>query len=393
MEHARIRRSSGLVVLAVVLLAALGLSAAPGSATPPHDGVFDRRPATGDVPSERSTPAVGAVGTDVYLFGGVKDDFRTNLYEFYDDLYRYDTGTDVWTELDPAGPVPPARAFAASLGDNGTGRLYVFGGAWYGPLFVGFEAFGDLWSYSPADNAWTLLSAEGEGPSGRSRPNMWIVGETLYVFGGIDATFETLNDLWAFDLDTGEWTEVVPNGAEGSPPTRHEAHAGETAHNGRLTVYGGEIVEFLEGEFFSLLPDTWEYDLASGTWTDVTPPEEHDLVPERNYGADGIIGNGLYVYGGDIPGGSSGCGAPFDQNVTDDLWRFDLDDRVWVELDPHGRTVPLKRTNAAVVDSALYIFSGFDFRCEHELDEGQIWNRDVYRYRPAATAPGQSTAG
>ncbi len=391
------RAITALAVAALVATLAPGIHA---RGEPSSEGTFRVHVTVGEGPSERSTPAVATVDEDIYLFGGVRDDFRTNVNVFYDDLYRFEPSAnpdrvpDRWTELDPDGVTPPPRAFAASVGDDARGRMYVFGGAFYGPGFVGFVAYDDLWAYDVADDEWTMLDphALGGGPTGRSRPNMWLVGDDLYVFGGVTATFETLNDLWRYDLDTGEWTELIPNGAQGSPPTRHEAFAGTAAHDGRLTVYGGEIVELPE-TFFELLDDTWELDLATGQWEDVTPTADGDALPapERNYGAGGIVGDHLYLYGGDLPGGSSDCGAPFAQNPTDELWRFDLDQRTWEPVTPGGDpTVPLKRTNAAVARDRVYVFGGYDWECDQLTDPGQVWNPHVYSYEPDEPPPSRS---
>ena len=371
---------------AIVAIVALVLPA-QAAAAPGTTGEFIRIPTRGPTPSDRSTPAVGAIGSEIFVFGGVKDDFQTKVNTFYDDLYRFDTRTAVWEQLRPSGPLPPPRAFAASVGDERARRVYVYGGAHYGPMFANFVAYDDLWAYARDANAWTQLQATNAGPSGRSRPNIWLIDETLYVFGGVTSTFETLNDLWAYDLPTNTWT-LLHNGDEDAPPTRHEAQAGTYAHGGALTVYGGEQVDLAGGAFFSTLADTWELDLASGSWRDVTPPPPDDLQPPRNYGSTAIIGDSLYVHGGDVPGGSSGCGAPFPQNPNDEVWRRDLVANRWSKVSLSGTPVRLKRTNAAAVARTMYIFSGYDWKCDGPTDPGQVWSREVYAFRPTGAKDG-----
>lgn len=359
---------------ALILLVTLGASDA-------FAGTWTRRNTTGPRPSERSTPAVATLGTAVYVFGGVKDDFSTNLNTFYNDLHRFDASTDTWEVLSPAGDLPPARAFAAAVGHKRSGRMLLFGGANYGPFFVNFVAYDDLWAYSVERNAWTQLRPLSRRPVGRSRPNMWLVDDRLYVFGGITSTFTVLNDLWVYDLAANTWTELIPNGAAGSPPPRHEAQAGTAPRHGKLTLYGGESFDALGG--FQMLTDTWEFDLNTGAWTQVTPTP--DIQPHRNYGAASVIGGKLYLHGGDTPGGSSGCGAPFPQNPSDELWQLDLVRHTWTRLSPSGDPlVRLKRHNSTVVDGRMYIFSGFDFQCDGLTGPGQVWNLDVYSYDPGA---------
>src|SRR2546430_8536527 len=115
---------------------------------------------------------------------------------------------------------------------------------------------------------------------------MWLVGDQLYVFGGVTSQFETLNDLWSFDLAAHRWTELTPEGAAGSPDTRHEAAAGTYPALGTLTVYGGEHIDLVHGAFFTTLADTWELDLTTRSWRNVTPPPAENIRPERDYGSE-----------------------------------------------------------------------------------------------------------
>src|SRR3954467_5163053 len=99
-------RFLGQVALLVsVLLAACGADdvAAVASELGKRDGTWTRLATTGSAPSERSTPAVAAIGHDVYVFGGARDDGITGDVAIYDDLHRFDTRTGRWTVLTPVG--------------------------------------------------------------------------------------------------------------------------------------------------------------------------------------------------------------------------------------------------------------------------------------------------
>src|SRR5262245_26886231 len=346
-----------------------------------HDGTWTRLVTTGTAPSERSTPAAAAIGHRIYVFGGGRDDDINGDVAIYDDLHRFDTVTNHWDVLTPSGPIPPPRVFAASVADRESRRMLVFGGAFFGPFFSDFTAYSDLWAYGVDDNAWTELVPVNAGPSARSRPSAWIVEDKLYIFGGVNSFFQVLNDLWVYDLEANAWTNLIPNGAAGSPPRRHEAAAGMTrARGGHLVIYGGESID--QAFQFSVLGDTWEYALASGTWSDVTPAPADNIAPPRNYNTAVTIGQRMYLHGGDTPSGID-CGAPFPQHPTDQLWRFDLRDRVWEQQFPGGDPlVRLKRTNSARVGDAMYVFAGFDFVCEDPVTPHQIWNHDVFRFEP-----------
>ena len=343
-----------------------------------RDGTWTRLATTGPAPSERSTPAVAAIGHKIYVFGGGRDDVVNGDVAIYDDLHRFDTVKQRWDVLTPAGAIPPPRVFAASVAHPPSRRMLVFGGAFFGPFFSDFSAYGDLWAYDVDANAWTELHPSNAGPSPRSRPSAWIVDDKLYIFGGVNSFFQVLDDLWVYDLDSNAWTELIPLGAAGSPPPRHEAANG--IRGGRLVIYGGEAIdEFFQ---FTVLDDTWEYRISSGTWTDVTPAAEDNVAPPRNYGTAVTLGGGMYLQGGDTPGGVD-CGEVFPQNPTGELWRFDLHDRVWEQQFPGGDPlVRLKRINSARVAGAMYVLGGFNFVCEDPVTPHQIWNHDVYRFEP-----------
>lgn len=363
--------TTGLLLLFVSLL----------SASRAEANTWTKRMTSGTRPTERSTPAVAAINKSVYVFGGVKDDFGSFQNTFYNDLYRFDTSTDTWYKLSPQGSLPPARAFAASVGVEQRGLMFLFGGANYDPTFSNFIAYDDLWVYSVAKNTWKQLHPVNQGPVGRSRPNLWLVGNRLYLFGGITASFKTLNDLWVYELRTNAWTQVIPNGEKGAPPPRHEAQAGTKPRLGKLTLYGGETID-AKGNF-QTLSDTWEFELNTNTWTQVTPIDAFNIAPPRNYGAAAVIGKALYLQGGDLPGGELGCGSPFAQNPTEELWRFDLVKHAWTQVKPDGDPpTRLKRTNSAKVGNQMYIFAGYDFQCSGGTGVGQIWNLDVYSYDP-----------
>lgn len=355
--------------------------AAPAVAA--SDGSWELVETRGRGPSERSAPSVGTLDGAVYLFGGVHDDFRTAVYTFYDDLYRFDPRTSSWTAAGPPASAPhrrpAARAFAGAAGHSERNQLYVFGGTRYSADFSRFATFGDLWVYDVSTDRWDEVDPDTPGPAARSGPAVWIHRDQLYVFGGVTESFAMLNDLWVYDIRSNRWTELVADGAAGAPSGRHVAMTGQQAVANRLVVYGGEGFDPMSG--FTIPNDTWAFDLAQGTWTEATPAVGN-IAPERNYGAAAVVGANLYLHGGDVPGGSGGCGAPFPQNTTDEIWRFNVGSQTWTPLSPDGPVPHLKRHAAAVVAETMYVFAGYDFVCAAGRGPGQVWSTEVYAYEP-----------
>ena len=87
---------------------------------------------TGDVPSARSYLSLIALGTDLYLYGGMTDETR------YSDLYRFRALDNAWQRL-PQGPME-GRGGAGVCAHAGTRSIWVVGG------FCGHPV-GDVWEF------------------------------------------------------------------------------------------------------------------------------------------------------------------------------------------------------------------------------------------------------
>lgn len=344
------------------------------------DGTWRVLRTSGAAPSGRSAPAVAAQGSWIYVFGGSHDDVVSGEVTLAGDFFRFDTVRRRWHEVRALGTQPPARAFSAMVNDPDSDRLVMYGGATFGEFFSDFVALEDLWVFEPRGNAWSEVRASNTGPGGRSGATLFIDDGKLYVFGGIDSFFQTHNDVWSYEFTTQTWSEVIADGDAASPPPRHEAYSGGTMHDGKVTLYGGETVT--EDFNFVTLPDTWQYDVEARKWTELTPAPRYDIDPPRNLGAAALVGDALYIHGGDVPGGEL-CGAVFAQNPTDELWRFDLRRERWEQLSPHGSSVArLKRSRGVEVGGAMYIVGGYDFQCADGAGS-QVWNESVFLFQPS----------
>ncbi len=226
------------------------------------------------------------VNGNLYLFGGFN--FLPDPSVYYNDLWRWD-GSD-WTELTPANPPPARSGHSASVSG---GKMYIFFGGAAGNMY------GDVWAYDPQTNDWDqqLDGATGRASAGAATlPNGHIL-----LLGGMDAANNVLNDFWEYDPDADSWTQKpdpplsgryggfyaaaltgladdkevafsVHGGHDGNKPLNDtwiyhiklldpRAFAAATKTNGNPFVAGGE------GEGYTELQDSWEYDSDVNTWT------------------------------------------------------------------------------------------------------------------------------
>ncbi len=250
------------------------------------------------------------------------------------------SGRVTWTELYPTGSLPSARYGQEMVQDPTSGRVIMFGG------FAGADggaALKDTWAYDPTANIWTDLRPSGTLPSGRFACSIAYdpASRRLIMFGGNDGTTR-LGDTWAYDLAANTWTELKPSG---TLPLGRAGHVMVYDPAGRqLIMFGGRSTET------ELLNDTWAYDPAGNSWAKLSP--SGNLPPARGQPAMvyDAAAHRLILFGG----------WNLDREFND-TWTFDPTDNTWKELSPSG-TLPDPRYGPDLVyDSTggrLIMFGG-----------------------------------
>ncbi|XP_033736506.1 nitrile-specifier protein 5-like [Pecten maximus] len=240
---------------------------------------------TGDVPVPHNAHSAAAVGQVMYIFGG-----RTgiNMGEgSFNELYAFDTRSNIWTLLKPSGVAPSPRSFhAMAVVAN---RLYVFGGC-------GEEGrMNDLHSYDIASNTWEQQPTN-EDIAGRGGAGLIAVGKDLFVVAGF-AGKET-SDVYKYDTDSKTWSKLALD--KELPP---RSVFGITSMSTFIIVWFGEVDPSDQGHLgaggFSkdgYMMDTcskagWELISSSGEtpeargWMQVAPCQLNDT-------------NGVFLFGG-----------------------------------------------------------------------------------------------
>mmetsp|Transcript_46008 Transcript_46008/g.72008 ORF Transcript_46008/g.72008 Transcript_46008/m.72008 type:complete len:454 (+) Transcript_46008:260-1621(+) len=212
-----------------------------------------------------------------------------------------------------------------------------------------------------------------EGPHGRQAHSMvdWSEGESLVVFGGVDADTNVLGELWLYNYsetnqNENRWELLSYYLSEGgiNSSTGAEPVFGHTAtiwpstqkmvvfggawrqSNGAFTTSGGHLVRVL--------------DLKTMSWTALEP--DGASIPRARVDHEAAIyDDSLYVYGG----------IDIDQSeLLGDLWRYDLDQGAWellYEPYPMVNNVgpgPSARAGmaACLLDAQLVMYGGQDQR-------------------------------
>jgi hypothetical protein len=244
------------------------------------DGAQWSRRTLGASPNARSGASGGWIPARnmAVLFGGVHGDGER---AFLDDTWIWrggewitasgalaDTAPGSWAVGATGAVSPPGRAghaFAVGLEDGQPSMNY-------GLLFGGEGDAGllnDTWLWDDQGLAWTEQG--GQAPSARTGHALAAMpGIGFLMFGGTDSTGATLDDAWMWNVQYGGW-QLQPQ--FGLPPPRTEhAMAADVGRN-KVILFGGRSPQ-------GALADTWEYDIATGAWTQRTPP----FAPSARFG-------------------------------------------------------------------------------------------------------------
>ncbi len=259
-----------------------------------------------------------------------------------------------WTQLEPQGDKPAARAGQCMVYDSKNDAVILFGGT------DSLTFFSDTWKYSPPDNTWTNQKPAGDVPEGRVASSMVYdpVSGKVILFGGVSKT-ESLGDTWAYDLATNTWTELQ---ISGTAPSARGGHAMVySAALGKVLLYGGKDAK-------SVLNDTWTFDFATTAWTQLQPATE---PPIARYGhamaVDEATGKIVVFAGWDT-----------DKYFTS-TWTFDPAANTWASLDTTGGPPPARAGHCLTYDPAtgkMVLFGG---------TTGKSFLRDVIYFNVATS--------
>lgn len=163
-----------------------------------------------------------------------------------------------WARHEVRGAAPPTREDHTWTVDTEAGLAYLFGGQADG------QAFDDLWAYDLEAGTWTELDPGGSEPAARfGHEAGWLPGRGLAItLGQAGPVF--FDDIWLFDPAAGTWREL-PDGGD-RPVPRYGSCSG-VGPDGRLWISHGFTEE--GSRFF----DTRAYDFDREAWHDETPAD------------------------------------------------------------------------------------------------------------------------
>jgi len=274
-----------------------------------------------------------------------------------------------WSQLSPTGTLPLGRVDFAHGYNPSTDRFILFGG--YPPVTTYQN---DLWVLTNASGsgtpAWTELIPNGAAGSPEARADpAWAYdpgSNRLMIYGGLSFNGPGLNDLWVLTNADGtggqpQWIQLIPT----SPlPARFRTGAAYDPNTNRLIVFLGET-----GDQAQLANDSNVYIITNANGTGSNPPAWTQLSPTGAPPPGRWINpidlsynpatNSLIIFGG-------AAGKPNDRVTYNDTWVLTNANGLggtpsWMKLSPSGQLPAPRMYSSGFYDSGtnrLVIFGG-----------------------------------
>jgi len=352
---------------------------------------------TSNNPGGRSNSLSWVDGSgNFWLFGGEALD-STGAVGVMNDLWEYSPSSGEWTWASGARLIsqngiygsmgvssisntPGTRRYSATWVDA-SGNLWLFGGQGFDSTGSSEVLLNDLWKFNPTNSQWTwvggsstgsqsgvygtaLVAGGGNIPGARDGAATWTDGAgNFWLSGGYgyDSTVNAryLNDLWKFNLTSGQWTwmggsstgnQIGVYGTAGTasasniPGSRTYAASWGDA-SGNFWLFGGDGYDGASQTGY--LNDLWKFNPKTSQWTWVSGA---NLVNQNGvYGTEGMA-SAANVPGSrmDLPawadtsgnfwlfGGTGFDSQGFDSSgnrYLGDLWKFNPATSQWTWVD------------------------------------------------------------
>jgi len=240
----------------------------------------------------------------VMMFGGFNQPDTAMPLQASPDLWEWDPATGLWTNRRPTPPgdKPYRRAGAGMVFDSIRNKLVIFGGR-----TTAISNYADIFDWDPTTGLFTDRTNLTGGPQARSQHGMVFEKSTgkVLLFGGgvasgdsLDSADQTLvsvalGDTWEWDPATGKWTQLQP---ASTPSARYDSALVWDSKRSRAVLFGG-MEKPQAGLNGVPKQDTWEWDPATHAWTNRTttgqkpsPRYGHCMAFDPNRGVTVLVG-------------------------------------------------------------------------------------------------------
>jgi len=270
-------------------------------------------------------------GKIVYIGGQVAQKHR------YNDFYFYDTELGLFSNPKPKGS-PPCISKHTALEINGL--VYVFGG------YDGIQKRFELSIFDPKRMIWETPETFGDKPVSRSNHASALIGDKMYIFGGLlqkEMELIDSNDIYVLNTSNLTWTRIEATGDIPEPRCGHKMVAIE----GKLYMFGGGNGDNWSNKF----NDLHIFDPQTNVWS--LPKTTGCEVDSTTFASVFTIGRFLFVFGG---GKLTHRGS-----VSNEVFVYDTITSHWKKQNVSGKA-PEERDDCTtnVVGDVVYLMHGYN---------------------------------
>ena len=208
-----------------------------------------------------NAPAAVAIGPRIYVIGGFKTVTNVPTVE----VLVYDLASHMWSK---AAPLPAPRGGHAAV--VLAGKIHVIGGG------NSQSTLADHSEFDPASNTWIERAPL---PRSEGSPAAVAFNGKLYAIGGRNGGSD-FGNVYVYDPATDRWGE--------GPQIEPRGIAGAALYCGTIYVFGGE-----SQTKNAVLSEVLRLDSSGTAWQTVQP-----MPTARNYARAALLGNSIYLIGG-----------------------------------------------------------------------------------------------
>jgi|GEM_PF-872111 len=250
------------------------------------------------------------------------------------DTWVYDAIADTWTEQSPDSS--PDGRLSHSMAYIGEDRALMFGG------WNGTSESDETWLYDLSDTTWRQLAPASKPSARKDMAMAYLGGDKVLLLGGDIGSEIDDDETWIFSLPDTTWTQVFP---DPTPSERH-GHMMTALDSGRVLLFAGER----HGKFV-LNSETWIFDLADTTWTQLLPDDPPSS--RSSHAMARLSEERVLIFGGSTA----------EVYYDDETWVFDLADTTWTRdantVQPSGRFGHAMSETSLDGSTRVVLFGGY----------------------------------
>ncbi len=309
----------------------------------------------------------------------------TGISLAFADTWEWDPAAGAWTQVKPAN-VPSARYDSALVWDSNRNRAVLFGGMAKPEATADGVPQQDTWDWDPTTSNWTLRTTTGSMPSPRWGHAMaYDPGRGMTVLaGGKDfQTSTTLADVWDWDPATGKWTQRLSGSEQVTlpAPRMYARLVADSSPSRCYLVSGITLTQAVSIGGNQPVPSSEIWELEPAGATFTNRSATTSAPPQRRWNATAFCPATGKTY---VFGGWDAQGAPLD-----DLWEWDGSS--WALVKAAVR--PSARAGSAMgydpVRKSLLVFGGGTISNQILCDtwEWQSSSREWHQLSPTSGPP------